>query len=141
MTYLSLPAPTTNIADATLATGQDISAWSGTSIASNSGVQVHWCPNMMLLVKGATGNSVTLTWVHTGTSAPADVTTGNLSAAHFIAFGPIPGMWANASGIVTINITGTVSGMAFGAFFAPAWVSPTGPMHSPLESTVGALDY
>jgi hypothetical protein len=44
-------------------------------------------------------------------------------------FGPIGNIWAS-SGLVTVNITGTVTGMTFAAYLAPL---TSGAKHNPFE--------
>lgn len=141
MTTLALTAATTYFGDPEIVSGFDLTAIAGTGIAGNSSVTVPWAQGLMLYVLGASGNTVTLTFVSPSVASGAspNYTTGNITAAHAVVFGPISNIWANTSGLVTINITGTVTGMTFKAYLAPL---QSGAAHNPFEMAgANAADY
>src|SRR5258707_57150 len=120
MTTLALTAATAVLGDPEIVSGFDLTAISGTSIAANTTVTVPWAQGLMLYVLGATSNTVTLTFVSPALPGQgASYTTGNITAAHAVIFRPISNIWAGSTGLVTINITGTVTGMTFKAYLAP----------------------
>jgi hypothetical protein len=84
--------------------------------------------------------TVTLTFVSPGLPGQGgNYTTGNITATHAVVFGPISNIWANSSGLVTVNITGTVTGMTFKAFLAPTF---SGSLHNPFEMAgANSADY
>jgi len=89
-----------------------------------------WAQGLMLYCTGATSNTVTLTFVSPALPGQgASYTTGNIVATHAVVFGPIGNIWAS-SGLVTVNITGTVTGMTFAAYLAPL---TSGAKHNPFE--------
>jgi len=139
MTTLALSAPTAYFGDAEIVNGFDITAVSGTSIGSNSTVTVPWAQGLILYCTGATSNAVTLTFVSPALPGQGgNYTTGNITAGHAVIFGPISNIWAS-SGLVTVNITGTVTGMTFAAYLAPV---ASGPKHNPFEMAgADAADY
>jgi hypothetical protein len=108
--------------DPEIVSGFDLTAISGTTIAANNTV------------------TVTLTFVSPALPGQgASYTTGNITATHAVVFGPIPNIWANSSGLVTVTITGTVTGMTFAAYLAP---QPSGAKHNPFEmADANAADY
>lgn len=131
MTILAVPAPTLYLGDAEIVSGFDISAATFTSLSGDTGFTLVYVPGLMFAFMGASGNTVTLTFAHAGTSAPADYTTGALTAAHITLFGPIPGVWASqTTGLIAINVTGTITGAGVGAYLAP---TQTGPKHNPMQ--------
>ena len=140
MTTLALTAPTVQFGDPQIVSGFDITAIAGTSIAANSTVTVPWVQGLMLYCTGATSNTVTLTFVSPALPGQgASYTTGNITAVHAVLFGPIPNIWANSSGLVTVNITGTVTGMTFAAYLQPM---ASGAKHWPLEMAgANSADY
>lgn len=140
MTTLALSAPTAYFGDPEIVSGFDLTAISGTSIAANTTVTVPWAQGLMLYCTGATSNTVTLTFVSPGlTGVAPNYTTGNITAAHAVVFGPISNIWANSSGLVTVNITGTVTGMTFKGYLAPM---TSGASHNPFElAGANSADY
>lgn len=131
MTTLALTAPTVYFGDAEIVSGFDLTAIVGTSIAANTTVTVPWAQGLMLYLTGATSNTVTLTFVSPALPGQgASYTTGNITATHAVVFGPISNIWANSSGLVTVNITGTVTGMTFASYLAPL---TSGAKHNPFE--------
>ncbi len=91
-------------------------------------------------VLGATSNTVTLTFVSPALPGQGgNYTTGNIVAAHAVVFGPISNIWAGSTGLVTVTITGTVTGMTFAAYLDP---NSSGPKHNPFEMAgANAADY
>jgi hypothetical protein len=141
MTTLALAAPTVTFGDPEIVSGFDLTAISGTGIAGSNTVTVPWVQGLMLYVLGATGNTVTLTFVSPSIASGAspNYTTGNIVAAHAVIFGPISNIWANTSGLVTITIAGTVTGMTLKAYLAPL---TSGAAHNPFEMAgANAADY
>jgi len=140
MTTLALSAPSATFGDPEIVSGFDLTAIAGTGIAGNNTVTVPWAPGLMLYVLGATSNTTTLTFVSPALPGQGgNYTTGNITAAHAVVFGPIPNIWANSSGLVTVTITGTVTGMTFAAYLAPM---ASGGKHNPFEMAgANAADY
>ena len=140
MTTLALTVPTVYFGDAEIVSGFDITAIVGTSIAANNTVTVPWAPGLMLYCTGATSNTVTLTFVSPALPGQgASYTTGNITATHAVLFGPISNIWAGSTGLVTVTITGTVTGMTFKAYLVSA---PSGALHNPFElAGANAADY
>ena len=141
MTTLALTAPTVTFGDPEIVSGFDITAQVATSIAANTTVTVPWTQGLMLYCTGATSNTVTLTFVspNVASGASPSYTTGNITAVHAVLFGPISNIWANSSGLVTVNITGVVTGMTFAAYLAPL---QSGAKHNPFEMAgANAADY
>jgi hypothetical protein len=133
MTTLALSAPTAYFGDPEIVSGFDLTAISGTGIAGSTVVTVPWAQGLMLYVLGASGNTTTLTFVSPALPGQGgNYTTGNITASHAVVFGPISNLWANSSGLVTVNITGTVTGMTFAAYLAPL---ATGAKHNPFDMT------
>ena len=132
MTTLALAAPTATFGDPEIVSGFDLTAIAGTGIAGSNTVTVPWAQGLMLYVLGASGNTVTLTFVSPNvvSGASPSYTTGNITAGHAVIFGPISNIWANTSGLVTITITGTVTGMTFKGYLAPL---TSGAAHNPFE--------
>jgi hypothetical protein len=139
MTTLALTAPTVTFGDPEIVSGFDLTAIAGTSIAANTTVTVPWAQGLMLYCTGATSNTVTLTFVSPALPGQgASYTTGNIVATHAVVFGPIGNIWSS-SGLVTVNITGVVTGMTFAAYLAPL---TSGAKHNPFEMAgAGAADY
>src|SRR5258708_27015335 len=99
MTTLALTAPTVQFGDPQIVSGFDLTAIAGTSIAANNTVTVPWTQGLMLYVLGATSNTTTLTFVSPALPGQgASYTTGNITAAHTVVFGPIPNIWAGSTG-------------------------------------------
>src|SRR5260370_14427424 len=140
MTTLALTAPTVQFGDPQIVSGFDLTAIAGTSIAANNTVTVPWAQGLMLYVLGATSNTVTLTFVSPALPGQGgNYTTGNITAAHAVVFGPIPNIWAGSTGLVTVTITGTVTGMTFAAYLAAL---ASGAKHNPFAiAGAGAADY
>lgn len=140
MTTLALTAPTVQFGDPEIVSGFDLTAIAGTSIAANNTVTVPWAQGLMLYVTGATSNTVTLTFVSPALPGQgASYTTGNITATHAVVFGPIPNIWAGSTGLVTVTITGVVTGMTFAAYLAP---TTSGAKHNPFEMAgANAADY
>lgn len=141
MTTLALSAPTLTFGDPQIVSGFDLTAIAGTSIAANTTVTVPWAQGLMLYCTGATSNTVTLTFVSPALPGQgASYTTGNITATHAVVFGPISNIWAAAAtGLVTVNITGTVTGMTFAAYLAPL---TSGSKHNPFDmSGANAADF
>jgi hypothetical protein len=140
MTTLALSAATATFGDPEIVSGFDLTAIAGTAIAANTTVTVPWAPGLMLYVLGASGNTTTLTFVSPALPGQGgNYTTGNITAAHAVVFGPIPNIWAGSTGLVTVTITGTVTGMTFAAYLAPM---SSGAKHNPFEMAgAGAADY
>jgi hypothetical protein len=141
MTTLALTAPTVTFGDPEIVSGFDLTAIVGTSIAANNTVTIPWAQNLLLYCTGATSNTVTLTFVSPSIASGAspNYTTGNIVATHAVVFGPISNIWANTSGLVTVTITGTVTGMTFASYLAPL---QSGAKHNPFEMAgAGAADY
>jgi hypothetical protein len=132
MTTLALTAPTVTFGDPEIVSGFDLTAISGTGIAGSNTVTVPWAQGLMLYVLGASGNTVTLTFVspNVASGASPNYTTGNITASHAVVFGPVSNIWANTSGLVTLTITGTVTGMTFASYLAPL---ASGAKHNPFE--------
>jgi hypothetical protein len=141
MTTLALTAPTVTFGDPEIVSGFDLTAIAGTTIAANTTVTVPWAQGLMLYVTGATSNTVTLTFVSPSIASGAspNYTTGNITATHAVVFGPISNIWANTSGLVTLTITGVVTGMTFAAYLAPL---QSGAKHNPFEMAgANSADY
>lgn len=143
MTTLVLPAPSVNplvayplLGDPELVNGFDISGATLTSLATFNAFAFTWEPNVMFIFQAPSSNTATLTFVHP-TSAALNYTTGAITAAHLVAFGPIQGLWCGGqsgltnvtNGLVTVTITGTITGATVGVFTAPV----VGASHNPFE--------
>jgi hypothetical protein len=140
MTTLALTTPTAWFGDPQIVSGFDLTAIAGTSIAANNTVTVPWALGLMLYVLGATSNTTTLTFVSPALPGQGgNYTTGNIVAAHAVVFGPISNIWAGSTGLVTVTITGVVTGMTFAAYLDP---NSSGPKHNPFEMAgANAADY
>ena len=141
MTILALSAASVILSDAQLNAGVavPVAASSGTSIGSSTGFTIAWAPGLIILAVGATSNTITLTWVGVGAPGAPNVTTGSLTAATAYFFGPVPvGYMAPSTGLVSVNITGTVTGARFGGYLMPAY---TGLLHNPFEANPQQADF
>ncbi len=136
MTILALSTPTVFCGDAQLKAGIQFTATYGTSIAANTGFTVPWVQGLMIYALGASSNTVTLTFV--GTGGTANVTTSTLTAATVSLFGPVSNSFASSTtGLVTVNITGVVTGMYVTGLLLPT----TGAAHGPMDMLLQSGEY
>ena len=132
MSLLALSAPTNQLGGI-LGTAYVLA--SGTAITPNTGVTCPWVPGLMIvIVSGATAAGVCTLYSgsFTGPSITVAITTG------FGIFGPIPAAYANASGLVQVNVTTVTTATAFAALL-PAGV--TVATHCPIEQIPTASDF
>src|SRR5271166_1395471 len=128
MTILALTTPTAFAGDVQLKAGFGMAATYGTSIAANTGFTVPWVQGLMIYALGATSNTVTLTFV--GTGGTANVVTSALTQGVPYLFGPVSSSFQVATtGLVSVNITGVVTGMYVTGLLLPT----TGPIHGPMD--------
>jgi hypothetical protein len=152
MTILALTAATTPFCDAEFLNGVGVPvlASAGTSMAANTGFTFPWVQGTLLYFVGATSNTVTLTMVNPNNStaasnAPVNPVTASLTATVAYYFGPISSTFANGStGLVTVNVTGTVTGCRVGVYLMSGafGTGTTGASHNPFQMNVsGVADY
>jgi len=118
--------------------GVPVIASAGSLLNGNTGFTAPWAPGLIIYIVGATSNTVTATFVGVGAPGAPSVTTAALTAAIAYYFGPIPIGYMNSSGLVAVNVTGTITGARAGVYLMPAYA---GALHNPFEVNPQNADF
>jgi hypothetical protein len=136
MALAALATPTVVLGDPQLKViVTNVPGTTGTALAGNTGFTVPWVPGLMIQIyNGATPSGV-VTFLGTGLTPNVTFTLSNASSN--ILYGPISSNFANASGLVQVNVT-TVTTTIVNAFLLP---QATGTSHNPFNVQPQLTDF
>lgn len=128
---LSMPSPVPAFGDPELVNGLDLTAISGTADAGNATVTFPWFQGVMLYVLGSSSDGTAqVTFVSPNTVYFANYQCTAITQSHAVIYGPLANIWAAPStGLVTITVAGTLTGVTFKLFGVPT----SGVKHNPFE--------
>jgi hypothetical protein len=135
MALLALAAPTVNLTDPQLKNvTTNVPGTTGTAVGVNTGFTVPWVPGLIIQIYTGITGCGNITFLGVG-NTPNVVVAPSTSVN--LLYGPISSGYANAAGLVQVNV-GTGTTVIPTAFLLPA---ATGTSHSPFAVNPAGTDY